>query len=376
MRLALFTNIPSHYQISLGHAFADRLGSKFTLVCWESGTEERRKLGWVDTFEEEWLIKAWTSDDEAARALQTLRSADVVVWGYAPSREISERVTKGKLTFCYTERLFKRGRWRLFDPRVLRAVREKYKLSDGKSHHLLAVGPYCAEDFRLIRVFQGRMWRWGYFPKVPRDNKTRDSNIEPFVLWAGRMVHWKRVNLLLSAAAWARTQGGLRFRLQLIGYGPEEERLRVLAARLKIMDICNFQPPQSPEQVGKTMESANIFVLPSDRNEGWGVVVNEAMSRGCCVIGSKSAGSVPWLISDGINGFMFEGRNVENLGRVIHWCLNNPERIQEIGIAGQKTISELWSPVVAVDRLLSLCDALDRGKTSSFQDGGPCSPIY
>lgn len=35
MRLVLFTNLPSHYQTSLGQAFAEMLGCDFTLACWE-----------------------------------------------------------------------------------------------------------------------------------------------------------------------------------------------------------------------------------------------------------------------------------------------------------------------------------------------------
>jgi glycosyltransferase involved in cell wall biosynthesis len=130
----------------------------------------------------------------------------------------------------------------------------------------------------------------------------------------------------------------------------------------------------SPEEVGKAMEKADIYVLPSNQQEGWGAVVNEAMSRGCCVIGSKSAGSVPWLIRDGVNGYIFDGDDAENLGRILLRCLEAPDRTREMGRNARATMLNLWSPEVAAERFLQLCAAIESGKSSPFNDGGPCSP--
>ena len=46
------------------------------------------------------------------------------------------------------------------------------------------------------------------------------------------------------------------------------------------------------------MEQANIFIISSTHEEGWGAVVNEAMNSGCVVIGSHAAGAVPFLIEN------------------------------------------------------------------------------
>lgn len=375
MRLALFTNIPSHYMISLGEAFAARLNGRFAMVCWEASLEEYQKLGWDSEVSKEWLIRAWMSKEDWERGLDILRSADVVVWGAAPVAEINKRVESGKLTFRYAERFLKQ-RWRILDPRIMIPLKETYRVADQNNYHLLAVGPYCADDFDLIGAFRGRRWRWGYFPEFPEVIKPRILNSEPIVLWAGRMLSWKRVDLLLRGAALARAQGGVQFRLRLVGRGPEEDALRALAAQLQLSDICEFLGPVSPTAVGTAMEEADIYMFPSSRHEGWGVVVNEAMSRGCCVIGSKSTGAVPWLISDGANGRVFEGESAVKLGRILRWCLDNPEQRYEMGQNARSTISEKWSPSTAAERMLTLCEALEEGRNSPFQDGGPCAPAF
>lgn len=374
MKLALFTNLVSHHQIPLWQAFAERLEQDFAAVAWMPLSEERRRLGWDGNFSREWLVKAWVSDAQRRRALHVFRSADVVIWGYAPVAEVRRRIANGKLTFCCSERIFKTRRWRLFDPRVLRGVVRRYVLTDGSHHHLLSVGPYCADDFRFIRTFRRRMWRWGYFPEIPRLRAPRTSNPDPIILWAGRMIPWKRVDLLLAAIAWVRSRTGRGFRLRLIGCGPDEERLRWLSRHLGIAGLCQFRGPMRPGAVGEAMEEADICVLSSDRNEGWGVVVSEAMARACCVVGSREAGSVPWLIDDHVNGRTFEGAEPRALGSVLKWCIENPDDRQRLGTAARATMSELWSPKVAADRLLELLEAIHSGLPARFNDGGPCSP--
>jgi glycosyltransferase involved in cell wall biosynthesis len=193
-------------------------------------------------------------------------------------------------------------------------------------------------------------------------------------LWVGRMVSWKRVDLILSAAAWARTKGGNDFRLRIIGCGPEEEKIRLLTKSLGLADICEFDGPQSPEAIGMAMDAADIYVFPSDKNEGWGVVANEAMLHECCVIGSKNTGSIPYLIRNGINGFIFDDRNAGDLGKILRWCLDHPDQRQQIGNTARKTILDLWTPEVAAERLLMLIETIAKNETTPFLDGGPCSP--
>ena len=54
------------------------------------------------------------------------------------------------------------------------------------------------------------------------------------------------------------------------------------------------------------MKKHHIYCLTSDKNEGWGAVLNEAMSSGCCPVSSIEAGATPYLVKDGVNGFSFD----------------------------------------------------------------------
>jgi glycosyltransferase involved in cell wall biosynthesis len=126
------------------------------------------------------------------------------------------------------------------------------------------------------------------------------------------MLDWKRVDTLVKASV-ALLQQGEKLHLRLIGYGPEEARLRRLAGKL----ACRQRRPgqeflfRAPVEIGAIrgiMRQSDVYVLSSDGGEGWGAVVNEAMAEGCTVIGTHEAGSSATMIEHGVNGWAFSSR--------------------------------------------------------------------
>lgn len=376
--VAFFSNMPSHHTIPLGTAFARLLGSdKYSFVCWDKPLESRVKLGWPTEFDQDWLTVVGQSDALREKAHDIMRSADVVIWSYAPSDILTERVSQGKLTFRYTEPLFKRGHWTIIHPRKFRLVRLLMSLK-GPAHHLLAVGPHSARDYHLIGTFPGRIWRWGYFTEAPTlDDYNRDPNRPLTLLWAGRMVKLKQVDMLLRAARWARDNCDIPFKIELVGDGPAAPTLRALAHKLEMDDVCSFTGFLPVERVISIMKQADLFVFPSNPYEGWGAVVNEAMSCRCCVIGNPWTGAVPWLIQDGVSGLHFDGKSTQDLSEKILYCLTHPEHRQAMGHKARETITNLWSPDVAAERFLALCTWLAQGgdATALFTDDGPCVSV-
>lgn len=112
---------------------------------------------------------------------------------------------------------------------------------------------------------------------------------EDFVLYVGRLsIANKGLDTLLAAMRKLPHP----VRLVLAGRGPDEHRLRELAAGLEV----DFKGFVTEEQKLDLMRRAKLFVLPS-RFEGWGIVVLEAAACGRPVIVSD----IPEL------GFAVEG---------------------------------------------------------------------
>ena len=68
-------------------------------------------------------------------------------------------------------------------------------------------------------------------------------------------------------------------------------------AQMGLQNRIQILPPMPPEAVRRRMEQANLFLLTSDFQEGWGAVLNEAMNSGCAVVASHAAGAAPYLLS-------------------------------------------------------------------------------
>ena len=120
------------------------------------------------------------------------------------------------------------------------------------------------------------------------------------------------------------------------------------------------------------MEKAGIFLLTSDKKEGWGAVLNEAMNSACAVIASREAGAVPYLIKDNENGLTFCSGSVGSLYEKLKNLLCSPGEQRRLGSGAYRTILEEWNAETAAGRFIELCGGLMKRKTVLFETG-PCS---
>ena len=120
------------------------------------------------------------------------------------------------------------------------------------------------------------------------------------------------------------------------------------------------------------MEQIEIFQFTSNREEGWGAVLNESMSCACAVVANSEIGSVPFLIKHGQNGLIYNQGSVDELADCIIKLIESEQYRRKMGIGAYKTISENWAPQKAAENLLILIDAIQNGKPTPIQEG-PCS---
>ena len=121
------------------------------------------------------------------------------------------------------------------------------------------------------------------------------------LLYAGRLMKGKRVDLLIDAVARIPWDDGPL--LSVIGSGPEEQALHDQVGRLDLSKKVEFlgQVPTNVD-VWRAMGRARIAVQPSSR-EGFGMFPLEAMAAGIPVVYAESDESaVAELVRDGQDG--------------------------------------------------------------------------
>lgn len=178
------------------------------------------------------------------------------------------------------------------------------------------------------------------------------------VLFVGRLIPLKGVDLLLRA--YAALPAYLReiHPLTVVGDGPERPPLTALAERLGVRVQWRGRLPE--ERVVATLQQAAIFVAPSrraqGREEGAGLAALEAAACGIPVLAARSGG-LPEMMVDGVTGLLFQRDDASDLAAKLRALLEAPERLAQMGQAGREwAVREMDAQV----RGRALSELLDR----------------
>lgn len=333
---------------------------RFKMCLFEPVQEERRQQGWTsDIPDHNWIVGPPSSSNDIERLCKIICDADVAVMGACPQKVQEARAATGKLTFVMTERLLKRGFFqiRMLNPRFAKGIRGLRLIANRPNVHYLAIGDYAVSDVKLIGAFGNRIWKWAYFISETQELRHEYSLPPVRILWAGRFLRWKRVDVILRAMSFLGSEAE-NCTLELIGDGKTRRSIERLAKRLGMDSRVCFRESITHKSVRERMAQADIYVFPSNHQEGWGAVVGEAMCEGCVVVASKAAGAAKILIEHGRTGFLFNDGDVRELSRILKHLIENRELRRQIGQAAAMQMQQLWHPRVGAERLVDLCQGL------------------
>lgn len=375
MKVIFVSNYFNHHQKPFCEEMYRRLGQDFSFVSTGIMGDERKKLGYAQDDMPAYVFSAYKDEQKQKAARDMIRAADVVIAGAASEDLIADRIRGGKLVLRYSERPFKKKP----DPlrRLYHGIRFHTRDRGSRKVYMLCASAFTAVDFASVGMYKNRMYKWGYFPAVKEYetdtlfcNKKKNT-----ILWCGRFLDWKHPDDALRLAHRLKAQG-YEFRLNLIGTGVMEAELHQLAESLDLTDCVSFLGAMPPEQVRTHMEQAGIYLFTSDRQEGWGAVLNESMNSGCAVVASDAIGSAPFLIRDGENGLLYQSGNLDMLFDKVRYLLDRPEAQRDLGRRAYDTVLSQWNGKTAADRLLQLTQKLVSGEAHPdlFAEG-PCSLI-
>lgn len=370
MKITFLSNYYNHHQSPFSQAMAAADGVDYTFIQTKQMSDERRALGY-GTALPDFVLDC--SGDTAPAGEEVLR-ADVVVAGSAPENLLTPRIQAGKLLFRYAERPLKLG----FEPAkyMPRLLRWRKRNPKNKPIYLLCASGYTAGDYRRFGLFGNRAYRWGYFPQTVRyaDPETLMEKKDPkAILWCGRFIPWKHPMDALTVARRLR-DAGVAFSMTFVGTGELEGQMRAFIDENRLSECVTLAGSMPPEQVRAAMENAGIYLHTSDRQEGWGAVLNESMNAGCAAVSSHLVGAAPFLVKPGENGCVYPSGDVDALYEIVKELLENPEKQRKLGLSAYETIVSEWNAEEAARRLLTLSNAILAGdKYPDLYESGPCS---
>lgn len=156
------------------------------------------------------------------------------------------------------------------------------------------------------------------------------------ILHIGRLVKWKRVDLLIDALPKVLMQFP-DAELVIVGDGPELENLKQQTERLNLSNRVRFVGSiYKPEELGAYMNESAVYVLAGMG----GLSINDAMTYGMPVICSVCDSTERDLVTDGVNGFFFKEGNADSLAEKITTLFASPELCEKMKKESQRIILE------------------------------------
>ena len=370
--IVFLSNYYNHHQSSVARKL-NELCDDYVFVETGKISAERMKLGWGNEEKPEYV---WIYNVCKNECDEKIRNADVVICGSAPDELIEKRLKSGKLTFKYSERFYKTG----FPlKKYLRNAAAAW-LHHGRFQkypiYMLCASAYTSADCAKFGNYKNRCYKWGYFPEAKRyENIERiiNSKKKNSILWVGRFIDWKHPDTAVRIAKRLK-ENGYAFEMNIIGTGTMEQKLKNMISDYNLENEVHMLGSMKPEKIREYMEQSQIYLFTSDRNEGWGAVLNESMNSGCAIVASHAIGSVPFLLKNSENGLIYKDGDEEDLYKKVKLLLDKPDLCRQYAANAYSTIINEWNAETAAKRFIELTGSILSGnKRQDLFNDGPCS---
>lgn len=372
--IAFLSNYLNHHQIPFSESMNNIEGVKYYFIQTEQMEEERINMGWKADVSSKYLIK-YNEDIEYAQNI--IDTCDILITSGILLNLLKERREKRKLTFLYTERIYKAGQWRALSPRGFYYMHLAHWNYAKNNTYLLCASAYTPCDMAIYNFYKNRMFKWGYFPeqnKYSLEQTMHQKKGKIKILWCGRFIKYKHPEMVIKLAHELKKMGYVgKVEILMIGVGKLRKKCEEMILKRNLKDILRIDGPYLPEQVRGKMLESHIFIATSDYNEGWGAVINEAMTSGCAVIASHAMGAVPYLIRHKYNGVIFKSKSTSALYNNVVDLISDSKKRELYGMRAYGTIKDVWNSDAAAKNFVALATNILINEQPCEIGEGPCS---
>lgn len=220
--------------------------------------------------------------------------------------------------------------------------------------HIFVVGRHTVHRFHNRGFSKEKVFNLPIFIDIPIVNLEQHPSRQPvrrrfgildgevFFVAASRLVKSKGYDVLIRAAAIIDRAHLSRFKLCIVGSGPEESRLKALVNDCCLENRIIFESWLPADDYQDVISGADVFVHPA-RFDAFGGGTLYAMALGIPVIGSDGAGAARERIISGENGLLYSRNDETALAACIIRLMDNKSERAMMGRRARHT-AELWPP--------------------------------
>jgi phosphatidylinositol alpha-1,6-mannosyltransferase len=222
------------------------------------------------------------------------------------------------------------------------------------AQRIVVAGTFTASLAREWNV-RGERIAWVPFGAEPRSEPPSLPEGR-LLLTVARLVPRKGIDVVIRALRLLPSDVTYR----VVGSGPDEWRLKVLAHDEGVGDRVAFVGRVDERTLADEYRRCALFVLPARRTsdgalEGFGLVYFEAAAWGRPAVAGRSGGEVDAVV-DGQTGILVDGRSVDQVADAIAGLLGDQTRLRTLGDAARhrvQTVHNWTSAAAAIDRVLA-----------------------
>lgn len=173
-------------------------------------------------------------------------------------------------------------------------------------------------------------------PKMEKGSKYQDKPDLCTLLFLGRLGKRKGIYDLIDVIADNRSCYEGRIKLWIGGDGESENVCAIIKER-GLEDMISYEGWISGEHKIRLLNQANAYILPS-YNEGLPISILEAMSYQLPIISTK-VGGIPEIVKDGVNGYLIEPGNKQQLKSAIDKLIFDKSIRVSMGLTSAQMVS-------------------------------------
>jgi len=181
-----------------------------------------------------------------------------------------------------------------------------------------------------------------------------------FIVTTSRLVHKNAVDEVIRALE--HLPENVHF--IVLGIGPDEEKLRKLAADLRVTERVQFLGQVDHADLPKYLKVSDIFIRPS-RSEGMGNSFVEAMAAGLPVIATQEGGIADFLFDEKRNqdkpttGFAVDKDASDQIVEAVKYIMEHPEKVRAVVATAKEMVMEKYDwDIIARDMRKKVFEAL------------------
>ena len=221
------------------------------------------------------------------------------------------------------------------------------RVAYSRAKRFIVSSPALAAHATALSPYQSRVSviPFGIDPS-PWRSAAAEATGAPFLLFAGRHVDYKGVDVLLRALQGSTTCA------VIAGDGPRRGAWERLAGELGLNGRVTFTGEVPDHELHRLMQTCTAFVLPSiTQAEAFGYVQLEAMAAGKPVISTDVPSGVSWVNQDGRTGLVVRAGDADALRAAIARVTEDAAFAARCGAAGRARVEEEFTLERLRDRL-------------------------